>query len=447
MKLFFKKKFPLVIQTLLLPSLLLGAVGTPAPPAAGCNVIMIGWDTLRADHLGVSGYKRATTPNIDALARRSYVFTRAKSPSSWTLPAFMSIFTSLPPSRHGVTNKYKLSRNGGPELEMTSLSTETATLSQLFKANGYRTAAFTGGAGMGGHFGFNRGFDVYVDSGNFMGFETTFPQALEWLKNNRESKFFVFVHGYDTHPFHDLKTGGDFSFIPSSERAAALKIRRRHEKLRMARLDGKKISHTAADVRLWNDVYDEKILRTDRLLGKFLADFGAIGTLGEKTVIVLVSDHGEELFDHGWVDHGMTLYEEVIHVPLLIHVPRGPNRVIDAQVRTLDLFPTLIELLGLRADAQVLAQMRGTSLLEHMKGGNIPLEAFSETDYLFHSNKRSLSKSSGIKLIYDGLSQERELYDTSSDPLEKRNLFDKKPAESYTLEMELLNWEDNITQN
>jgi arylsulfatase A-like enzyme len=408
------------------------------------NLILIGWDTLRADHVGALGYKRKITPNLDGLAARSFLFTRAISPSSWTLPVFMSIFTGLYPSEHGVTNKYKLPAAGSTEMELASLSTGVVTLAQLFKANGYKTAAFTGGAGVSGSFGFSRGFDVYVDSPNFAGFETSFPQALDWLAKNPGPGTFVFIHGYDTHPFRDLKADGNYKFITPEEAEKVPGIRARHEKMRMDLLDGKKLRYTSDDVKLWTDVYDEKILRADELLGKFLADLSALGPAADDTVIILLSDHGEELFDHGGVDHGMTLYDEMLRVPLLIRVPGRQGRVIKTQVRTLDIFPTVMALLGLEHGEELTERLSGSSLVAAMGGGAQALDAFSETDYLFHFNKKAIRKGDGLKLITDGFTQERELYDASADPREKNNLFAKEPARSYILEMELFNWEEGL---
>ncbi|MBU2573639.1 MAG: sulfatase [Elusimicrobia bacterium] len=434
----------LIAAALLLAAPRLHAAGPALSGAEGPNLILIGWDTLRADHVGALGYERKTTPNLDGLAARSFLFTRAISPASWTLPAFMSVFTGLYPSEHGMTNKYSLPAAGSTKLEPASLSTGVATLAQLLKTNGYKTAAFTGGAGVGGSYGFSRGFDVYVDSPNFTGFGTSFPQALDWLRDNPGSGTFVFIHGYDTHPFRDLKADGNYSFIPPEEAAKVPELRARHEKMRMELLDGKKLQYTNDDVKLWTGVYDEKILRADKLLGKFLTDLSALGKPAGETIIILLSDHGEELFDHGGVDHGMTLYDELLRVPLLIYVPHRPGRTINAQVRTLDVFPTVMELLGLRQGESLRGQLRGTSLVGHMNGAGEPLDAFSETDYLFHFNKKAVRKSNGQKLISDGLTQGRELYDTSADPAEKTDLFEKDSARAYILEMALFDWEESL---
>jgi arylsulfatase A-like enzyme len=411
--------------------------------AAAHGLVIIGWDTLRADHIGTLGYKRNTTPDMDEFASQSVLFTRAISAASWTLPSFMSVFTGLYPSEHGVTNKFMLPPEGSTELKLATLSTGTVTLAEFLKANGYRTAAFTGGAGVGGSFGFSRGFDIYSDSVNFAGFGSTFPKALDWIKKNKDADYFVFVHGYDTHPFHDLVPGIPYTFITRDEAAGVPKLRARHEKLRLAEIDGRLPKHTAADVKLWTDVYDEKIFRTDKLLGEFLAGLKALG--GGEPVTILFADHGEELFDHGGIDHGMTLYQEMIHVPLIVRAPgMKPGRV-DSQVRTLDIFPTVLDLLGLKPGEALKRQLRGASLVPLMTGGaKGNRDAYSETDYLFHFEKRSLREPDGMKFLQDELQQKNELYDTASDPAEKKDLSEKDPAKAYILENQLFDWEDGL---
>lgn len=410
--------------------------------AAGPNLVIIGWDTLRADHVGALGYKRPVTPSLDALAAESLLFTNAVSQAPWTLPSFMSVFTGLYPSEHGVANKFVPPAGGSEDLAEAALSTGVLTLPELLKRAGYRTAAFTGGAGLKGSFGFSRGFDVYVDSADFGGFADSFKGALAWLQRNKDAPYFVFIHGYDTHPYRALDPAGAFAFVRRGDRERALNLRTRHDELRARQLEGRRPAHTAADERLWKDAYDEKVLRADRLLGGFLEKFDALGSTG--TVLVLLSDHGEELFDHGGVDHGMSLYDEVLRVPLLVRAPgRKPARV-TRQVRLIDVFPTVAELLGLELGEGERARLRGESLLAQAAGTGKELDAYSETSFLYHFSKRSLRKSSGLKLIADQLSMQLELYDTAADPREKRGLFEKAPARAYPLELDLLGWEEGL---
>lgn len=429
---------------LLLPAVLLAVLAAPlpaAPPgAAKPNLVLIGWDTLRADRVSALGYARRTTPNLDRFAEGAFLFTNAVSQASWTLPSFMSLFTGLYPSEHGLTNKYLLPEGGGRDLAEASLSSSVVTLPELLRAGGYRTAAFTGGAGLGAQYGFARGFEVYAASRSFAGFADSFPPALEWLKAVSGEPFFLFVHGYDSHPQRGLEPGEPMTFVAPADAAGALGLQARHARLREELIGGGRPAHTPADARLWSDAYDEKLVRADRLLGGFLRELET--SASTNTLIIFLSDHGEELFDHGGVDHGMTLYDEQVRVPLIIRLPGRAGARVDQQVRLIDVAPTVADLLGLRKERG--AQWRGVSLLPLMNGGKKALDAFSETDYLFHFSKRAVRKSGGLKLISDGLTLEKELYDTAADPAEKAGLLDKAPAKAYVLELELLNWENRL---
>ncbi len=179
-----------------------------------CNIVLISVDTLRADRVGVLGYKKDTTPTLDKLAEESYVFTQAISVAPWTLPSHMSMFTGLYPSEHKMVNKVIIT-NSGEEVSanLSSISPGIKTLAELLKEKGYINAGFTGGAGLGSDFGFNRGFDVYDDEDNFAGFENSLPKAINWVKSNKDNKFFLFVHGYDVHGQYVPEGGYDNRYL------------------------------------------------------------------------------------------------------------------------------------------------------------------------------------------------------------------------------------------
>ena len=396
--------------------------------AAGRSVILIGWDTLRADHIGDLGYARNTTRNLDSLARRSFLFTNAISPSSWTLPTFMSIFTSLYPSEHGMTNSARLA-GGGTDMEQVSLSVSVTTLAQVLKTGGYKTAAFTAGWPLLPVFGFDRGFDIFTFTDNLGSFKTTFRQALDWLKKNRGTNYFVFIHGYDTHSPPDLDLDGNYKFISREEAPSIPHI---------------VFGAAEKDRKLLTDVYDEKISRTDALLGKFMADLTSLGGEANGPVIIFLADHGEGLYDHGNAEHGQNLYDESIHVPLLIYDPAMGSGAVNSQVSTLDVFPTILDLAGIKPGKKLERQLRGKSLVTYMKGGTDNRDAFSETEWMYRVHKRSLRKSDGMKLILDGITQNIELYDTAADPREKNDLAEKEPGKAYALEMQLLDWEEGL---
>lgn len=383
------------------------------------NLLIIGFDALRAKSVGCFGYNRDTTPNIDRFAKDGLVFKNAVSASSWTLSSFMSWFTSLYPSQHTLINKY--SKFTDTEQILAKLPENIHTLAQVLKENGYATAAFTGDAGVTGNFGYDRGFDTYYDKVTFGGFDTTFPLALKWLKQNKDKKFFLFIHGYDTH--------GKYNLAHDSKSKA-------HLKLRDAILDKKLLNLTPQDIESWRGWYDKKVFEADKRFGNFISEFLKLGLL-DKTIIIAASDHGDEYYEHKGFDHGLTLYDELIHVPLIIRIPGQKAASLKEQVRTVDLMPTILELLTVSPNKNVKEQMKGVSLLPLIQGKSMLLDAFSETDYLLQTFKRSLRKATGWKFIYDLETQTRELYNLNTDPGETKNLIDSEPRIAYELEQEL----------
>lgn len=383
------------------------------------NLLIIGFDALAAKNLGCFGYSRGISPNIDNFAKSSVIFKNAVSASSWTLPSFMSWFTSLYPSQHTLTNKY--SKLTDTEEVLAKLPDNIRTLAQVLKENGYATAAFTGDAGVTGHFGYSRGFDIYYDNVTFGGFDTTFPLALEWLKENKNKKFFLFIHGYDAHGKYNLEKD------PNSKA---------HIELRNAILDKKPLNLTQQQVNSWRAWYDQKIREADKRFGAFITEFAELGLM-DNTIIIAASDHGDEYWEHKGFDHGLTLYDELIHIPLIIRIPGQNAKSVKEQVRSIDLMPTALELLGITADKNIKGQMKGVSLVPLIGGKKIQLDAFSETDYLLQTFKRSLRKSNGWKFIYDLKTRERELYNLNTDPTETKNLAESRPKIAAELEQEL----------
>jgi choline-sulfatase len=406
---------------------------------ADCSVILVCFDTLRADRLGVLGYERPVTPRLDAFAKSSTLFSNAVSQSAWTLPSVMSVFTSLYPDQHGVVNKYAVFMEERKEL--ARLPPSVVTLAELFRQNRYKTAAFTGGAALVPEHGFEDGFDVYVGSGTFEGFDKTLPAALGWLRENQDKNFFLFVHGYDIHGQYENLGDYESRFADPAYAGPYKGSRREFLDLRMRTIQGHPLNLAPADVRVWRDRYDEQVARADKRLGEFLESVAAVKGLAERTVIVVFADHGEQFHEHGGLDHGMTLYEEIIRVPLMIHVPRQPGRVVEDQVRLIDIMPTLARVTGLRTDPAVERQMRGVSLVPFLKGGEIELpDAFSSTDFLLHAFGRSVRTDAGWKLIADMMSQKKELYYLPDDPGEKNDLFEARPEKAYELEKKLDEW-------
>lgn len=395
-----------------------------APLCPDCSLVVIGLDDVRADRAVPE-----RMPRLGRFAEGAAAFTQAVSPAPWTLPSFISMMTSLHPSRHGVVNRYSDFSAEPPVPASLAKSCPAArTLAQVLRGQGLRTAAFTGGAGAAGSYGLAAGFEVYDDSATFGGFGRSVPRALSWLEaRNAGERFFLFVHGYDAHPFHP-------EHFPADE-AAEFRSRRDDGFDRRPRPVG------SAERRRLVRRYDAALARLDRDLAPLLDRLDR-PELRDRVVIAVVGDHGEELFEHGGVDHGLTLYDEVLRVPLLLRAPGIPARRVGFQVRTLDLMPTLLDLLGAGPDPGLAAQMEGASLLPALRGESMELDAFSQTDYLLHAFLRSLRTSDGWKAIHDRASLTTRLYRVSSDPAERRDLAAAEPARLRALEDRLLAADD-----
>lgn len=413
---------------LLLFSRVAAARNSPPHPL---NVIIISFDALRADRLGVLGQKRPLTPNLDRLARQSYLFSNAVTQAPWTLPSMASFFTSTYPHQHQLTNKFSVFTEDRRELAV--LPRRMKTLAEVFRDNGYRTAAFTGGGGLEGSFGFSRGFDVYFDSDTFDGFRLTFPLSLDWIRRPDKRPFFLFAHGYDVHGQYIETDKIKSRFADPHYHGPFTGSLKEFLKLRMMTIKGEPIHITQADARFWRALYDEKVFRADEKFGKFLASLKRLPGLIDRTVIVVIADHGDQYYEHGGFDHGMTLYEELVHVPLIIHVPGRPGRTIKSQVRLVDVMPTLLDLCRLRITPRLKAQVKGRDLVPLMDGQVSPREAVSETDFLLQSFKRSLRTAEGWKLIYDLENLRAELYDLKTDPGEHHDLRREKPGRARAM--------------
>jgi arylsulfatase A-like enzyme len=302
------------------------------------NVVMISLDTLRADHLGAYGYERPTSPNLDRFMQEGVLFERAFASSSWTIPAHASLFTGHHPLVHGA---------GG--LRGFRLQGRFTTLAELARRHGYQTAAFTEGAAMAGQLGFYQGFEVYSNGPKespppMTTAEKTFSRATAWLESHGDLPFLLFVHTYEIHwPY---RAPAPYAQRFAGEGVAVLRPAQATDIdfLRGDLDEGQKASIEAA--------YDAGIAYTDAVVGRFLDGLRREGLLAN-TIVLIFSDHGEAFWDHGGTMHGLSLYDEELHVPLSIRLPgeQPPRARIERQVALADVFPTLVELLGFEHEA------------------------------------------------------------------------------------------------
>ncbi len=398
------------IRRSLLLLTLVAASCTWAEAKADLNVVLITIDTLRADRLGCYGYRGVETPNIDGLAAEGTSFVYAYAQAPFTLPSHASLFTSTYPMWNGVRD------SAGPPLPEESI-----TLAEVFKQNGYATAAFTAAFVVDSFFQLDQGFDTYYDNfpprdasispGDETGLQRrgddVLAPTLNWIEKNKDKKFFTWIHLYDPHHPYDP---------PEPFRS-----------------------------RYRGQPYDGEIAYVDSVIGK-LFNFLAGGKLMEKTVIVLTSDHGEALGDHGETYHGYYVYDSTLRVPLIFSIPNLDKQIreVSLPVSLLDVAPTILQVVGIARPSQ----MQGRNLLASILGKKQePEPIYSES--LFANLHFGWDTLHTLRLGHRKFIQTKkpELFDLENDPVEKINLFATNRALAATLKHRLEEFATRYTRN
>jgi arylsulfatase A-like enzyme len=340
---------------------LLCAVAACGQPELGPpNVVLISIDTLRADHLGCYGYERATSPTLDGWAARGVRFERAYAQANQTLPSHVALLSSLYPTQVEITRADGQNTNqGNTKLRLP----ETAeTLAERLAAAGYATAAWTGGGLVAEHYGLAQGFQEFqaARTPETQGFRTSLPALTQWLQKraNHEQPFFAFVHSYDVHdPYHapapferTFSQGSADDFVNGRGFLPTANDLRKHLS-----------APSALDLAEVIGLYDNGIAAADRSLHQLqtiLEEFDE----WDNTMIVVVSDHGEEFQEHGNWGHGPSLFDELLHVPLIVRFPGDAHagEVVAGNVRLVDVAPTIAEWVDVPGGAE----WAGESLLE-----------------------------------------------------------------------------------
>ncbi len=414
--------------------------------AADLNVIFISLDALRYDRTGPSGNTDGLTPNLDAFAEEAVVFHDSTAAAPWTLPSHMSIWTGRWPSIHQVTNK--LSPLSGGKMVETSLSAGIQTYPDLLIKSGRTAVGFTGGAGVQNKYGFGRDFETYLDDRYFGGLDYSIPAALEWLSANRDQSFFMFLHGYDVHGQFDLPESKRSSIAYSGALKGTIEEQAKLREDGLANIENPgDPAHlhgalNAADAQYLEAIYDRKVADADERLGSFLSQLKTMG-LYDRSIIVIFSDHGDEFMEHNGLDHGATLYQEQVHVVSMIRFQEyGRRQDIREPVRTIDLFPTVFDALGIEGPSRV----NGTSLLPLLRGEPLELDVYAESDYRLFVHHR-MKRDGSYKLILDLLDGKRELYNLAEDAGEQKDISSQDPRRTYEMEQELRTWLDASKTN
>lgn len=385
------------------------------------NVLLVVVDTLGTEHLGLFNPKLTDTPNLNRLAKNGVLFKRAYSAAPWTKPSIASIMTSLFPSEHKVNGLNSLFR---PELQ---------TMAELFKAEGRPTAGFISHTLIDAKTGYNQGFDEYkiVKFKGNVHDSTTSHQvtdlALDWLKRqgypastSDKKPFFMFLHYFDPHFNYQHHAEFDQTSGYKGPLTAGMGLRALRRAIP---------TMTKSDIDFLVGLYHEEIAYTDKHIGRLLDNLAASG-LSKNTIVILTADHGEEFMRHGKIGHTATLFDELVHVPLIFSLPGvfGP-KVVEESVTTIDILPTLF---SIQSDSAVKPEWRGISLKPYLTGQGAPPKDryfYSEVDFRssgIKAYKVGVSHQS-FKLVYDKPTKVYELYDRAKDPEELHDIAQQNP--------------------
>jgi arylsulfatase A-like enzyme len=384
------------------------------------NVVLYIIDTLRADHLGCYGYARPTSPRIDRFADGATRFARASAQSAWTKPAVASILTGLYPPVHGANSVSEV------------LTDQIPTLAEALADSGYDTAGFVTNSVLSRDYGFDQGFHHFeylkeTEDREFHQLSDRVNQSVfSWLDNRPgEKPFFICVHTMDPHA----------PYTPRSPFAEEFASQVRDPRVGLLPnvngltwKDRNPDKHTAEELIA---LYDGEVKFNDAQFGELLDKLEALNQL-ESSLVVLVSDHGEEFGDHGRWQHGFTLFEEMLHVPLVIKFPfgEGAGAVVDSAVGQVDIVPTVLEGAGLTVPAGV----HGRNLAPLIDATNERRDSTPLFSYIKKQRWRDVASVTAAdrKLvwykIYDSPRPQIELYDLARDPGEKDDLARREPV-------------------
>jgi len=410
--------------------------GESAPPV---NLLMISIDSLRADHLASYGYHRETAPNLARLAREGVVFERMVADSSWTLPSHLTMFTGLSSWVHGAM------------VDSRRLDERVETLAEILDARGYHTEGFASGPYLHPIFGFADGFDAYELLGRTLYDESGF--SLDQLRTNPELRdeierrerearrartsdqlarrveealaraagnpFFIFVHMFDVHYDYDPPETYWRRFNPEYQGP-----------LRSARFMTDPEIHAGmapAELEQVLALYDGEILFTDEHVGRML-DALDLYAVADRTLVVVVGDHGEEFFDHGDKGHRHTLYDEQLLVPFIMRLPGvlPAGRRMEMQVRMVDIAPSLLDLVGVGG----LEGRGGISLRPYLLGESqevdLPALSYLVVDDMLLRTYRTSSEKLRVQMPFELVGSDYrgrvERFDLERDPAEEHAL-------------------------
>jgi arylsulfatase A-like enzyme len=383
-------------------------VAVPAPFRRDWNVLLLTVDTVRYDHTTFGGYaqgpkKRNTTPNLDKLVKKSTSFNFANAPSAGTMASVPAILTSKF-FHSGVALEVKGTIRGMPP----RMRPENTLLAEIMKRKGYKTGAILSHEYFN-DWGMDQGVDDYDNSIGKTGdpfrvsSHLSTDRALAWVSRHVHDKWFLWVHYLDPHGRY-VAHPDDVDYGSSEE-----------------------------------DLYDAELFYTDKHIGRLLDELARLPG-GDRTIVVITSDHGDAFGEHGFINHGQALYKELLHVPLIVYVPDNEPREVGGAVSPLDIVPTVAALTGI--DVSDL-QFEGESLVPQIFFGKEDHDrvVFAETNW---PKPLRAAVSSRYKLVYNLQNNLDELYDLHADPWEKTNIAARDRAATARMKEPLDRWLERV---
>ncbi|OGR41435.1 MAG: hypothetical protein A2X35_10530 [Elusimicrobia bacterium GWA2_61_42] len=440
------RKIGLVLYTLLV----LGPARAGA--AEKMNVIFLDICSTRADHFGTYGYKRDTTPNLDAFGKGAAVFENAMSEGSWCLPSYASLLTGHVPEIHGLYTN----------LPSKKLPAFESTLAAELGGAGYKTALFSGGVYLLPEWGLTKGFEDYTNIFSTASlsrvpapFEDNLSAVLGWVDQNKDKPFFLFATIDDLHtPYHSAnpdKYDPGYEGIVHDPDVLGVPFSRAYngEKSGYPESMKKKVEEFKSDPRHLKHMiahYDAALNGVDARIGEFLKKMRDMG-IEDNTVLIISADHGEMLGEKGLINHTQSLYQPVLHVPLIVKTPAIPGsggKRFKQLVQRIDLMPTILEMAGV---SQYGLGLQGRSFMPLLKDPKAPWR-----DYAFARNRRNVPYLNDAALMLDErvvrdgcwklhhylYKADWELYNLCSDPLETKDLAKSRPEVTARLAFQLL---------
>ena len=442
------------------------------------NIILISIDTLRADHLTCYGYHKKTTPNIDRIANEGTIFLRNYSTGVWTPPGHASMLTGLYVSEHGVYGENRLSES-------------IPTIAVKLKENGYQTAGFVNNSQVGELVGFEKGHDTFVEvwkgikpkstieriinglhrrikSGlgyEDMGAGKTNRLFANWIENHidKNKPFYTFLHYIEPHnPLNPPRSYKNKYLKQAYKRIDAEKIKKVAYNPLICFVEDLNLNEE--EIEVLKLLYDAEIAYTDSKIGEIVSMLKR-NNVYDDTMIIITSDHGEHFGEHGFWSHVASLYNEVLHVPLIMKFPKGIKRISEVNECTqlVDIFPTVMEVTGVSKDdlnntsgvSLVYGSSNNTKFHNHLFSeweGRVPYFIQSKLDKPGSSVDLDRIKSR-MWMVSDGKYKyisiengQKELFDLNNDVNEQNNLYDQYREIASEMEAVLDKWRKTSCQ-